>query len=138
MFSSLYWSLHWKIKEKYLLKRCNGKYFPIKLKSDKWAVNTEHGLEFGCVSYVAGEFCGDNLVYNYKINNCESHKHSFDGVIEALMLNPKTFSVKGFEEEYSSQELKVLYNLQEAYQIVSARNTPLTHKEKVQNCKRNV
>ncbi len=113
--------LYWKIKEKYLQKKYKNAYLPVKLKDGQWILNTKHGPEVGTADYIAGEFCGDNVVYNYKINGSPDHTHSFEGVIDILMLNPFGFSVKGFENEYSAQELRILYNLQERFKSASEK-----------------
>ena len=40
------------------------------------------------------------------------HEHTFTGIVEALLSDPSDFSVAGFEEFYSKQELDLLEKLQ--------------------------
>jgi hypothetical protein len=60
---------------------------------------------------------------------CPNHVHEFERVIINLMKNPEEFSVEGFHDYYSSQELRVLHNLQDALLKVNERNYPLTREE---------
>ena len=87
-------------------------------KSKTWKVNVPGwGIEEGSLQYVIGEFIGFNLIYPYnteQTQNCEYHGHSheFDGVLKALLHYPDSFSIEGFEEYYSKQELDLLQRLQ--------------------------
>jgi hypothetical protein len=99
-----------------------------------WVVDTEHGVEFGNVAYVAGEFCGNNAVYlfnneNLPYSKSPNHDHVFEGVLGSLITNPEDFSVEGFEDCYAAQELRILHNLQESLLKVKERNYPLSLEE---------
>ena len=41
------------------------------------------------------------------------HLHSFDGVIRALLDDPESFTIKGFEDHYSKQERDMLSAIQQ-------------------------
>ena len=41
------------------------------------------------------------------------HEHTFAGVLRGLVAAPEVFSVEGFEDEYSEQELKFLKRVKE-------------------------
>jgi hypothetical protein len=106
-----------------------------------WVVDTEHGVEFGSVAYVVGEFCGDNAVYLFNNANMPdpqmpNHGHEFESVISSLIRNPEEFSVENFEECYATQELRILHNLQEALLTVKERNYPLSRTEIKSNMER--
>ena len=69
--------------------------------------------EEGSLSYVASEFAGTGLYFPYNDSDTAGreyggHAHSFDGVIRALLDDPAGFTVSGFEEYYSGQELEML------------------------------
>jgi hypothetical protein len=100
-----------------------------------WVVDTEHGVEFGCVSYVVGEFCGDNATYLFNNSNCSdtelpNHCHEFPEIMKALIREPELFSVEAFKDCYAEQELRILKNLKEALLTVKKRNYPLSLEEK--------
>ena len=40
------------------------------------------------------------------------HDHYFEGVLEALLDDPEGFSIRGFEEHYSKQEIEMLEAIQ--------------------------
>ena len=82
--------------------------------------------EEGGLAYVVGEYINDGLIYHYKQRGeyvCEDgkyhykntgvwhvdHEHSFSGILEVITTNRgKGFSIKGFESEYSQQELNII------------------------------
>ena len=74
-----------------------------------WDVTIDGRTEQGELSYVLGELCRDGLLYRY--NNGKQfhgHSHSFEGVLKALVSFPASFSVEGFENDYSEQELRLI------------------------------
>ena len=82
---------------------------------DCWYVNAPHGVVYGDISYVVSEFCGDGLFYHYWIGNNpreQDHTHGFEGVLEAVIQYPESFSIQGFENQYSMQEKRLLLTLQ--------------------------
>jgi hypothetical protein len=123
-------------------RQYKGTYIPtFDEKTGLWVVDTEHGVEFGSSSYVAGEFCGDNATYLFNNSNCPdpeqpSHCHEFPGVIKELIREPEMFSVEAFKDCYATQELRILKNLKEALLTVKKRNYPLSLEEKRQNRER--
>jgi hypothetical protein len=103
--------------------------------AETWVVDTEHGVESGCVSYVAGEFCGDNATYLFNNSQCPdpdqpNHCHEFPEVIEELIREPEMFSIEAFKDCYAAQELRILRNLKKALLTVKKRNYPLSLEEK--------
>ena len=102
--------------------------------SKTWKVNIPGwGIEEGSLQYVVGEYIGGGLVFPYNIAQTRSigvhgHAHEFDGVLIALLNNPDSFSVDGFEEYYSEQELEVIRRLQS--KIVSEPNAGILHCQK--------
>jgi hypothetical protein len=40
------------------------------------------------------------------------HDHYFEGVLEALLDDPEGFSIQGYEEYYSKQEMELLEAIQ--------------------------
>lgn len=72
----------------------------------------EGTLEYVVTEYVKGclffPFWQGNKVYK----DFDAHAHSFEGVLRSLLDDPVTFSIKGFEEYYSTQEMKLLLKFQ--------------------------
>lgn len=78
-----------------------------------WAISTENGLEKGCLEYVLGEVCRDGLVYHYNTKRSSpDHSHTFSGVLEQLVRDPKAFSIAGYEDDYSLQEQAFIKKIQ--------------------------
>jgi len=83
-----------------------------------WKVDIpDWGVEEGNLLYVIGEYVGTNLFFPFNIgrtqnSDYQSHAHEFDGVLKALLLNPTSFSIDGFEKYYSEQEIHLLHELQ--------------------------
>jgi len=76
-----------------------------------WAVDMEYGHEEGCIEYVMSEFVKGGLYFPFKYGAEEEkgrHSHTFDGLIQDVMRNPQEFSIEGYEEYYSDQELEFL------------------------------
>jgi hypothetical protein len=130
------------IKYVRLEERYRGSFLPtFDDEAEMWVVDTEHGVEFGDVAYVAGEFCGDNGVYLFNNVNMPdpqmpNHGHEFESVICSLIRNPEGFSVANFRDCYAAQELRILHNLQEALLTVKDRNYPLSREEMRRNRER--
>lgn len=85
-----------------------------------WTTRVDERRESGDIGYVCAEFSGAGLIYPFNTrrsreNGWHDHAHGFDGVLEALIEDeaPEAFSVEGFEEYYSEQELKMLRKVQE-------------------------
>lgn len=81
-----------------------------------WKVRVDGRLEKGCLEYVCCEFTKNGLFYPYRTkpdtSKWREHSHTFEGVLADLIHNPKTFSIKGFEEYYSKQEIEFLDAIQ--------------------------
>ena len=79
-----------------------------------WRVDfKDRDPEEGSLLYVASEFARTGLYFPYhdsqtKGRKYSGHDHSFEGVLRALLDDPEGFSVEGFEEYYSAQELEML------------------------------
>ena len=67
--------------------------------------------EEGCLEYIVSEFIGDGLGFHYYVNGEVDHEHTFEGVLSNIMYSYETFSITGFEEEYSAQEIRVINKL---------------------------
>jgi hypothetical protein len=122
-------------KYKRLEQQYKGSYIPtFDKESGLWVVDTEHGIEYGDALYIAGEFCGDNPIYLFNDDEnpnsqMPNHEHELADVVIALFRNPESFSVKGFEDCYASQEIRILETLQDALLTVKKRDYPLSRKE---------
>lgn len=82
-----------------------------------WQVIIDGRKEFGPLEYVASEFIKDGLYFPFNlgnnIENWEDHAHSFEDVIRYLIDNPYKFSIDGYEEYYSKQEIEFLHKLKD-------------------------
>jgi len=83
--------------------------------NDCWAVDTDHGHEEGDLLYVVSEYVRGGLYFpfSYGPDGARDHEHEFELVIQSLLYDPKTFSIEGYEEYYSAQELKLLKAIQD-------------------------
>ena len=103
-----------------LLSECETSYRPYYDRGNaKWRVDfPDRDSEEGDLLYVACEFAGTGLYYPYNDSAAaglehSGHAHSFSGVIRALLDDPAGFTVGGFEECYSGQELGLLEKLRQ-------------------------
>ena len=84
----------------------------------EWRVELPDGqVEQGSLEYVLGELAHTNLILPYdtaqtKANNYYGHAHDFEGVLYALLNYPESFSIAGFEDYYSQQEIDFLNAVQ--------------------------
>ena len=76
---------------------------------DEWDISQ---CEKGSVLYVASEYTKTGLNYNFQNERGEDHEHCFDHVVMELIRRPDKFSTKGYESDYSNQELEFLKALQ--------------------------
>ena len=80
--------------------------------SNPWAEREYE--EQGNIEYVMGEFTGYNETYDYnwkeevREDGWQDHEHEFAGVLMTLLRVPEHFSVEGFEEQYSKQQLGMI------------------------------
>ena len=84
---------------------------------DLWAAKIDNKVEVGDLEYIASEYCGTSLRYSFYTTNQDGeitrdHEHTFSNVIFNLIQAPASFSIKGFEVDYSKQELNFLKKLQ--------------------------
>lgn len=83
-----------------------------------WRVDfPDRDPEVGDLLYVASEFAMTGLYFPYNTSQTadkeySGHSHSFEGVIRSLLDDPVGFTIAGFEEYYSQQELKMLAAIQ--------------------------
>ena len=83
-----------------------------------WKVDfPDRPSEEGDLLYVAGEYIYSCLYFPYNDSSTKGqdycgHSHYFEGVIEALLGDPSGFTIEGFEEYYSEQELEFLSSIQ--------------------------
>ena len=87
-----------------------------------WRVDfPDRNSEEGDLLYVASEFIQSGLYYPYRNSATRAckyneHDHTFEGVLMALLDDPKGFTIEGFEEYYSKQEIKMLWDVQKKLQ----------------------
>lgn len=86
--------------------------------SRNWKVVTEWGKEEGDALYIASEFISGGLIYPFHSEPPEkevhnNHVHTFSSVVEFLLKKPNYFSLDGFEEYYSEQEIDLLVSLRD-------------------------
>lgn len=90
--------------------------------SRTWKVVTEWGKEEGDAIYIASEFVKEGLYYPFHSEpSCKeehyNHAHDFAAVVSFLLERPEFFSVAGFEEYYSRQELQLLNKIKMKLQV---------------------
>ena len=78
----------------------------------------DRASEEGDLLYVASEYARTGLYFPYNdastaLKDYSAHSHSFDGVIRALLDDPESFTIKGFEDYYSKQERDMLSAIQQ-------------------------
>jgi len=98
------------------MDKYKGNYSPIYMPRHGWIVDTKDGVKCGDVSYIAEELCKMKLSYHFYNANpfnlmFPSCVDDFDKVVQALLMRPKGFSIRGFEKEYSEQEQRLLKRL---------------------------
>lgn len=74
--------------------------------------------ESGSLEYIISEFIQDGLSYHFSINDKVDHEHTFKEVLMHILNNYNTFSIIGFEHEYSKQEIGVINKLIEKLKSV--------------------
>ena len=94
-------------------------------KSDEWrCASAERNYkgkiyeEVGPLNYIMGEFTRYNEIYRYNTKDTTKwygHEHSFDGVLLTVIHYPDSFTIEGFEEDYSEQQIKLIKAVQEKY-----------------------
>ena len=91
-----------------------------------WKVWVDGVHEEGCLEYVCGEFAKAGLFYPFRIGTDETehdHEHTFEGVLASLMEAPEHFSIRGFEDHYSKQEIAFLDKVREKLLIMKNAGT---------------
>ena len=99
---------------------------------EEYVVNTSNGVQIGDLYYIVGEFCKDGVLYHYNnkyYTDYPNHEHSLDGVIEAVIDEPETFSIEKYLDEYSVQERALLYNLKDLILLVKKEGKYLSNEE---------
>ena len=81
-----------------------------------WRVTfPDRDAEEGDLLYVASEYARTGLTFPYyttKALGGRGHDHYFEGVLVSLLDDPMGFSIQGFEEYYSKQEIEMLEAIQ--------------------------
>lgn len=77
-------------------------------KKDCYQVIIDGRKEEGPIEYVISEYIFDGLHYRFFIGIDRDHEHTFSEVLSALLFNPNGFSISGFEEDYSAQQIRIL------------------------------
>src|SRR5699024_9831345 len=122
--------------EQSLYESLIGQYIPIYLPNEKcWGVDTGHGVELGCITYVLGELCLDGLLYHHtdSKHRFPNHEHRFDISIENLEMKSENFTITGYEDEYSIQEIRFIMNIQNNLLKIKKQGKPLSKKELISN-----
>lgn len=113
-----------KIYEKWPSKRVSYELVPHYCKkSNEWrcAEKNYKGKiyeEVGDLTYIMGEFSRYNEIYRYNTEDTikwYGHEHNFDGVLLTVIRYPDSFTIEGFEEDYSEQQIKLIKAVQEKY-----------------------
>ena len=83
----------------------------------EWYAFVDGRMERGDIEYVCSEFAKRSLYYPYhlkgkEIDGWEHHQHEFASVLSTLIDSPEIFSVCGFEEYYSEQQIFFLGSVQ--------------------------
>ena len=96
-------------------------------KNDKWRVKIKMEYkgkdciqtEEGDLEYVVCEYLATSLYYPFWLDedrntdrDFQPHDHSFNDVLSWLLHYPEHFSIEGFEEYYSKQEIELLQKFQ--------------------------
>ena len=87
-----------------------------------WKLDTELGTEEGDAIYIASEYVNGGLIYPFHDEKPDeetghNHVHDFASVVEFLLRQPQYFSIDGFEEYYSRQEIELLDELKKKLYI---------------------
>ena len=81
-----------------------------------WRVKfPDRDAEEGDLLYVASEYARTGLYFPYHTTKAlggHGHDHFFEGVLEALLDDLEGFSIQGYEEYYSKQEMEMLEAIQ--------------------------
>ena len=98
-------------------KQNRNSYRPYYDRQDKcWRVSfPDRDAEEGDLLYVTGEYVLKCLYFPYhttKAAGGDGHAHNFEGVLEALLNDPEGFSIQGYEDHYSRQEMEMLETIQ--------------------------
>ena len=67
--------------------------------------------ETGSLEYIISEFAWCGLIYHYYLNGELDHAHTFEGVLYMVLNEYNNFSLKGYEEEYSEQQIAMINKL---------------------------
>ena len=96
-------------------------------KKGKWCVKLVMGYqgkdilqtEEGELDYVVCEYLRTSLYYPFWLDenrdterDFQPHAHSFNDALSWLLHYPEHFSIEGFEEFYSEQEIELIQNFQ--------------------------
>ena len=87
-------------------------------KMETWIVNIGGRYESGELDYVVSEYVHSGLCYRFNdqwtaAQDWNNHAHSFNEVLNAVLDDENdAFSIEGFEEDYSVQEIELIRKLQ--------------------------
>ena len=100
-------------------------------KDNAWGFISEDCFQYGELQHVLERMCPNNasLLYRYMLwtqQGDDIEKFDavplFNDILEILVKNPETFSIDGFEEDYSKQERYFLRNVQKSLCLIKHRN----------------
>ncbi|MBO7422466.1 MAG: hypothetical protein J6T99_03650 [Oscillospiraceae bacterium] len=92
------------------------------------AVRPDGEMSQGDLRSMVWFFTGLNVKYRYELNGEEKKTNMFETVVRDAVENPETFSIVGFQEDYSYQECTYLRKLCE--KLIASR-----HGERYQGAK---
>lgn len=100
-------------------------------KAGEWRFNIgEHEVR-GELELVMGEFAGYNEIYRYHLHaeetaqeaaGWEDHQHEFNCLLSTLLCMPEHFSVEGYEEDYSPQQIALIKAVREKLLVMGKKN----------------
>lgn len=111
------WSLNKIIIDETINEQNRNTHRPCYDRVDKcWRVTfPDRDAEEGDLLYVASEYTRTGLYFPYYTTKAMGGRgldHYFEGVLEALLNDPEGFSIYGYEEYYSRQEIEMLKSIQ--------------------------
>ena len=91
-------------------------YIPVKnYYKKRWEVDfPDRDKEMGDINYVISEYLFDGFIYEYNCDGKRNHEHSISAILEDILndvRNGHEVDIKGFEHEYSEQEINIINKL---------------------------
>lgn len=71
-----------------------------------------------CIDDIIEGLIDKKIIYWYNIGNEISHTHSWESLLKILINNYSDFSITGFEQYYSNQQIDILHKLRDKIQVL--------------------